>query len=82
LRERHYEESYAHKSSIAQTLPSYSELIASAEVKDEITSSATKVVFAPPYASKDSKHPKKGFVASELKEVAEIFNAVKLAKGE
>lgn len=82
LRERHYEESYAHKSSIAQTLPSYSELIASAEVKDEITSSATKVVFTPPYSTNTEKRPKKGLVASELKDIAEIFNAVKLPKGE
>jgi len=80
LRERHYEESYAHKSSIAQTLPSYSELIANTEVKDEITSSATKVVFSPPYTAKENNRPKKGFIASELKEVAEIFNAVKLPK--
>ncbi len=82
LRERHYEESYAHKSSIAQTLPSYSELIASAEVKDEITSSATRVVFTPPFTLKDNNQPKKGFVASELKDIAEIFNAVKLPKSE
>lgn len=82
LRERHYEESYAHKSSIAQTLPSYSELIASAEVKDEITSSATKVVFTPPYTTKDSGKPKKGLVASELKDIAEVFNAVKSPKVE
>lgn len=82
LRERHYEESYAHKSSIAQTLPSYSELIASAEVKDEVTSSATKVVFTPPYTTKDDKRPKKGLVASELKDIAEIFNAFNRPKGE
>lgn len=77
LRERHYEESYAHKSSIAQTLPSYSELIASPEVKDEITSSATKVVFTPPHSNKESKAPKKGFVASELKDIAEALNVFK-----
>ena len=82
LRERHYEESYAHKSSIAQTLPSYSELIANAEVKDEITSSATKVVFTPPYTAKDNKKGKKGLVTNELKDLAEIVNAFKSPKSE
>jgi hypothetical protein len=78
LRERHYEENYAHKSSIAQTLPSYSELIANTEVRDEITSSATKVVFSPPYNENNGKPPKKGFLPSDLKEISEALGNVKI----
>ena len=77
LRERHYEENYAHKLSIAQTLPSYSELITNEQVKDDITSSATKVVFAPPYKEKGNEHPKKGLLPEQIKDIAEAINAVR-----
>ena len=75
LRERHFEENYAHKSSIAKTLPSYSELITNNEVKDEITSSATKVVFTPPYNEQKDKSPKKGLLPSQFKEIAEAISS-------
>ncbi len=82
LRERHFEENYAHKLSIAQTLPSYSELIASSEVKDEITASASKVVFTPPYATKDYSKLKKGIIPSESKEVVDVMNILKGGKSD
>ncbi|WP_335903184.1 hypothetical protein [Shewanella algae] len=54
IRERMLEENYAHKSAIAQTLPSYSELVTDVKVRDEITSSATKVAFQLPKTSEDN----------------------------
>ena len=78
LRERRYEENYAHKASVAQTLPSYSELISNTEVRDQITSSATKIVFAPPYSENKSKPPKKGLAPSEIKDVADAISSIKL----
>ncbi|WP_223671034.1 hypothetical protein [Kangiella shandongensis] len=54
VKERMLEENYAHKSAIAQTLPSYSELVTDNQVKDEITSSATRVAFQLPKTNEDS----------------------------
>ena len=50
LRERKYEEFYANKSAVATSLPSYSELVTNTDVKDQITTSATAVVFEKPQA--------------------------------
>lgn len=54
VRERMLEENYAHKSAIAQTLPSYSELVTDSKVRDEITSSATRVAFQLPKTTEDN----------------------------
>lgn len=54
VRERMLEENYAHKSAIAQTLPSYSELVTDNKVRDEITSSATRVAFQLPKTTEDN----------------------------
>ena len=77
LRERNFEENYAHKSSVAQTLPSYAELVTSSAVKDEIMSSATKVVFSPPFPVKTPKSPKKGIDTEEFKEFVELMKSMK-----
>lgn len=53
VRERMLEENYAHKSAIAQTLPSYSELVTDSKVRDEITSSATRVAFQLPKSTEE-----------------------------
>ena len=47
-KERNLEEDYAHKATIAQALPSYSELIVDQQIKDEITSAASNVAFDSP----------------------------------
>ena len=73
LRERTFEENYAHKASIAKTLPSYSELIGSQAVKDEVMSSATKVVFSTPFPEKKAPKNTKKNPTDELKELVEIF---------
>jgi len=68
-KERNFEEDYAHKSTIAQTLPSYSELVINQDIRDQITSSATKVAFDPPIRI-DSKHKKDSNITlSQLKEI-------------
>ncbi len=78
LRERNYEEDYAHKSSIAQTLPSYSELVANIDVKDEITSSATKVVFTPPRNEKNNNNNMKNKTFTKnLNEIAELIGKLR-----
>jgi len=77
LRERNFEENYAHKASIAKTLPSYAELVTSDAVKDEIMSSATKVVFSPPFTAKQPKQPKKGMNTQEFKEFVELMQSMK-----
>ena len=56
VRERMLEENYAHKSAIAQTLPSYSELVTDTRVRDEITSSATKVAFELPKTEEEKSN--------------------------
>jgi len=77
LRERNYEEDYAHKSSIAQTLPSYSELVSNVEVKDEITSSATKVVFAPPHNEKKKEKVREKLISKNISEMAELVGKMR-----
>ena len=77
LRERNYEEDYAHKSSIAQTLPSYSELVSNIDVKDEITSSATKVVFASPHNEKKKEKVREKLVSKNISEMAELVGKMR-----
>lgn len=76
LRERRFEEFYAHKASIAQTLPTIGELVSSSEVKDQITSSATKIVFEPPYNESKSTQKVKGFVPGQLTEISDLLNSL------
>lgn len=71
-KERHFEENYAHKSSIAQTLPSYSELIRNPEIGDQITESMTRIVFAPP--TEDEKD--KTIAPRSLKDLREFVDSV------
>lgn len=72
-RERYFEENYAHKSAIAQTLPSYSELIRNPEIGDQITQSMTEVVFAlPTERTKEKGADKSGY----LKEVGDFVENV------
>jgi len=77
LRERNYEEDYAHKSSIAQTLPSYSELVANVDVKDEITSSATKVVFTPPHNEKNKEKIRDKTVSKYISDIADLAGKIR-----
>jgi len=67
VHERMLEENYAHKSAIAQTLPSYSELVTNASVRDEITASATRVAFELPRVN-DNKNSS-NFVHKKLDEL-------------
>jgi hypothetical protein len=72
VRERMLEENYAHKSAIAQTLPSYSELVTDSSVRDEITSSATKVAFELPRTTENStKESNNSLRLSEISEKME-----------
>jgi len=78
VRERMLEENYAHKSAIAQTLPSYSELVTDEKVRDEITSSATKVAFELPRTN-DEKTSSLNLTADKLSDFSsKIEKLIKL----
>ncbi|MCE2987382.1 MAG: hypothetical protein LW830_05945 [Phenylobacterium sp.] len=47
-KERDFEEEYAHKASIATSLPNYRDLAKEDSVKDQIASRAAEVIFSPP----------------------------------
>jgi len=83
-KERNIEEDYAHKATIAQALPSYSELIVDQKIKDEITSSATNVAFDSPlkFFSKHRQQqeiswPQAKEIIENIKEIFPIKNILK-----
>lgn len=81
VRERMLEENYAHKSAIAQTLPSYSELVTDESVRDEITSSATKVAFELPRIN-DERSGKSEISSDKIKELTDsVEKLIKLDFG-
>lgn len=47
-KERNFEEEYAHKTAVAATIPSYGELVHNDDVRDQIVSSASAVIFSSP----------------------------------
>jgi hypothetical protein len=51
-KERNLEEEYAHRAAVASSLPNYGNLAADPEVKDQIVSSASNVIFTSPIESK------------------------------
>lgn len=78
-KERKLEEVYAHKSAIAETLPSYPELLNEKSVGDQITSEAASVIFSP--AEKDSikKESSKNYKIEDIKELIDVANkAIKI----
>lgn len=75
VRERMLEENYAHKSAIAQTLPSYSELVTDNRVRDEITSSATKVAFELP-KTEESKSNFESISSTKLSDLSEKIEKI------
>ncbi|MBO6590269.1 MAG: hypothetical protein JJ885_04530 [Muricauda sp.] len=71
-RERKLEEVYAHKSAIAETLPSYPELLTEKSVGDEITSMAASVIFAPAEVEEETKNSQKNYKIEDLKELLDL----------
>lgn len=54
-KERDLEEEYAHKAAVATSLPNYGGLAVENDVKDQILSEASKVIFTSPSSKKQSK---------------------------
>jgi hypothetical protein len=54
-KERILEEEYAHKAAVATSLPNYGDLAVDNQVKDQILSEASKVIFTSP--SNEKKEP-------------------------
>ncbi len=75
-KERTLEEDYAHKATIAQALPSYSELIVDQKIKDEITSSATNVAFDSPLKIIFKNQQKQELSWNQAKDVIENIKEI------
>lgn len=54
-KERNLEEEYAHRAAVASSLPNYGNLAGAEDVKDQIISSASKVVFSSPIDKKSNE---------------------------
>ena len=72
-RERNLEEEYAHRSAVSTSLPNYGELAGDPNVKDQIISSATNVIFTSPIEKKVSN---KRASQSNLNEVKDIIDSL------
>lgn len=72
IKERKFEEVYAHKSAISETLPSYPELLTKKEIGDNITSDAAAVIFAPAESDEERVSKRRNYKIDDLKELLEL----------
>jgi len=75
-KERKLEEIYAHKSAIAETLPSYPELLAEKVVGDKITTDAATVIFSPAEKEITDRKSSKGYKMEDIKELLDIASRI------
>lgn len=75
-KERKLEEIYAHKSAIAETLPSYPELLAEKVVGDKITTDAATVIFSPAEKEIAERKSSKGYKMEDIKELLDIASRI------
>jgi hypothetical protein len=75
-KERKLEEVYAHKSAIAETLPSYPELLTEKSVGDQITSEAASVIFSPAEKETEKKERGKNYKIEDIKELIDVATKV------
>ncbi|WP_377114691.1 hypothetical protein [Pseudoalteromonas sp. M58] len=73
-RERTLEEVYAHKAAVATSLPNYGDLAVDNEVKDQILSEASKVIFTSP--SDNQKADKKSENVVGLDQVNQLMGSI------
>ncbi|EAQ39282.1 hypothetical protein MED134_01645 [Dokdonia sp. MED134] len=78
-KERKLEEIYAHKSAIAETLPSYPELLTEKSVGDKITTDAATVIFSPAEKDIEKKSSSKNYKIEDIKELLDV--ASRMTKG-
>ena len=68
-KERDLEEEYAHKAAVATSLPNYGGLAVENDVKDQILSEASKVIFTSPSATKNEKYKNEDIGINQLNSV-------------
>ncbi|OOQ68215.1 hypothetical protein C1S86_25495 [Vibrio parahaemolyticus] len=73
-KERNLEEIYAHKAAVATSLPNYGDLAVDNEVKDQILSEASKVIFTSPSSS--SKSSSKSENLAGLEQVNQLMGSI------
>lgn len=72
-KEREFEEDYAHKAAVAQSLPNYGDLAREGAVRDQIVTAATSVIFVSP--TDQAKRLERGnAMLGEMKEVIEVLS--------
>lgn len=71
-KEREYEEEYAHKAAVAHSLPNYGDLAKDANVRDQIVTAATNVIFVSP-GEQARRAERSGVLVSGLKETVEAL---------
>jgi RNAse (barnase) inhibitor barstar len=74
-KERDFEEEYAHKAAVATSLPNYGDLTRQPEVRDQIVTGATTVIFRSPTAA-NRRHDKNDLTVSSLKEFLDSLGAL------
>ena len=72
-KERDLEENYAHKASVATSLPNYANLAVDSTVKDQILSEAAAVIFTSPTKEKTGKPADKEPKLKEINELVRSF---------
>lgn len=72
-KEREFEEDYAHKAAVAQSLPNYGDLARQGSVRDQIVTAATSVIFVSP-TEQSRKLEHGNALIGEMKEVVEVLS--------
>ncbi|WP_281213490.1 hypothetical protein [Shewanella insulae] len=73
-KERNLEEEYAHKAAVATSLPNYGDLAVDNQVKDQILSEASKVIFTSPSKEKIGKSNEKNVGLDQVNQLMASIN--------
>lgn len=73
-KERSLEEIYAHKAAVATSLPNYGDLAVDNEVKDQILSEASKVIFTSPSNTTEPSHKNENIVLDQVNQLMNQIN--------
>ncbi|SEF95715.1 hypothetical protein [Marinobacterium lutimaris] len=73
-KERNLEEEYAHKAAVATSLPNYGDLAVDNQVKDQILSEASKVIFTSPSKEKIEKSNEKNVGLDQVNQLMASIN--------
>ena len=71
-KEREFEEDYAHKAAVAQSLPNYGDLARQGTVRDQIVTAATSVIFVSP-TEQSRKIEQGNALIGGMKEVVDVL---------